>query len=643
MYTIQTADDRLLILYADWPLSQVRKRLIRARRDDISTAVVQRDGDEPDLFLLPVSHIRTRLEQTTDPNMPLHAVLNLDRLRPTPTVDAYTPGPVDGPAVLVDEGRPVGFIPPSAGLLSPPFPLEMTVNEMMAGSGALEEAAPIVANGGSGEETAPPEPRSLTASLEEQVPVHQETTLTVTLSAAGVSTPGALPVAVAAGSLVDLLVQPMDDRFQVAGPNMSQITAGDGGASQTFTLKAMKAGVGKVRVFAFQNGLPLGYLTVAAQVTAAGAPIIATSTTAEMELSPPPVEPPDLSMLVLEQRVEDETEVTILISAVDPALGLNLKRFGPVRLRVSPKEYFQEFFKDIERLPLETERDEERATRRLAAKGSQLFEALFPPDLQALLWGIRERIQEVQIQSEEPWIPWELCKLQGQENGRIVEGPFLCEAFAVTRWMPGVGQKPTLSLNKIALVVPEDSGLTFSRDEREFILSLANGRAVEDIPANYLDVTDALAAGEYDGLHFSGHGVFRAPDPNHSGMVLEDGDRLVPEDLSGAVRNLGNARPLVFLNACQLGRGGMSLTDMGGWAARFLEAGAGAFVGAYWNVYDESAFNFAKELYTRLLDGEPMGAAVHGARLAARNGGDPSWLAYTAFAHPEARVREIED
>ncbi len=133
MYAIQTADTRLLVLYADWPLDQVRKRLIRARREDISTAVVQWDEDEPDFFLLPVSHIRTRLEQTTDPNMPLHAALNLDRLRPTPVVDAYTPGHVDGPAVLVDEGRPVGFI-------SPPT-LAMDIGGEFGGGEAYEMAA----------------------------------------------------------------------------------------------------------------------------------------------------------------------------------------------------------------------------------------------------------------------------------------------------------------------------------------------------------------------------------------------------------------------------------------------------------------------------------------------------------------------
>lgn len=352
------------------------------------------------------------------------------------------------------------------------------------------------------------------------------------------------------------------------------------------------------------------------------------------------VRAPDLSMIVLERRDGDETEITIMLTATDPTLGLNLKQFAPIRLRVSPQAYFQEFFKDIERLSLETERDEKRAIRRLARKGSLLFETLFPPDLRILLWSLRDRIEEIQIQSEEPWIPWELCKLQGIEDGEIVEGPFLCETFAITRWMPGIGQQPQLSLDQIALIVPEDSGLSFSKNEFAFVKSLADDqRAVEDVPAFYDDVLDAFSAGIYDGVHFSGHGVFRATDPNHSGMELEDGDRLVPEDLTGTVRNLGKAKPLVFLNACQLGRSAMSLTDVGGWAPRFLNAGAGAFIGAYWSVYDESAFAFAQELYTRLLVGEPMGKAVRGARLAARDGGDPSWLAYTVFAHPEAKVR----
>jgi CHAT domain-containing protein len=85
----------------------------------------------------------------------------------------------------------------------------------------------------------------------------------------------------------------------------------------------------------------------------------------------------------------------------------------------------------------------------------------------------------------------------------------------------------------------------------------------------------------------------------------------------------------------------MSLTGIGGWARRFVQAGAGAFIGAYWSVYDEAAFDFAKEVYSRLIDGMPVGTAVREARAAVRAGGDPTWLAYTVCADPMASVEAL--
>jgi len=120
---------------------------------------------------------------------------------------------------------------------------------------------------------------------------------------------------------------------------------------------------------------------------------------------------------------------------------------------------------------------------------------------------------------------------------------------------------------------------------------------------------------------------------------LEGNKTFSPYNIAGVVKNLGKARPLVFLNACQIGRSGMSLTDIGGWAKQFLLAGAGAFVGAYWSVYDEPAYNFARELYNRLLAGEPIAQAAREARLAIKSTGDPTWLAYTIFADPFATVQ----
>lgn len=150
----------------------------------------------------------------------------------------------------------------------------------------------------------------------------------------------------------------------------------------------------------------------------------------------------------------------------------------------------------------------------------------------------------------------------------------------------------------------------------------------------------ALASGQYDGWHFIGHGDYRASDPNRSAIHLEDGE-FTPEQLVGVVTNLGKARPLVFLNACQIGRSGMSLTDTGGWTKQFLTTNAGAFIGTYWSVYDRSACNFSEAVYSCLFTGSPIGRAIQEARMAIKAPNDPkSWLAYTVFADPLAMIQE---
>jgi CHAT domain-containing protein len=95
----------------------------------------------------------------------------------------------------------------------------------------------------------------------------------------------------------------------------------------------------------------------------------------------------------------------------------------------------------------------------------------------------------------------------------------------------------------------------------------------------------------------------------------------------------------VFLNACQIGRSVMSLTDIGGWASQFVRAGAGAFVGAYWSIYDKPACDFAQAFYGRMLAGMPIGRAAREARAEIKSAGDPTWLAYTVFADPLATVQ----
>jgi CHAT domain-containing protein len=179
--------------------------------------------------------------------------------------------------------------------------------------------------------------------------------------------------------------------------------------------------------------------------------------------------------------------------------------------------------------------------------------------------------------------------------------------------------------------------LPFAVSERDYMLSLAaGGRQVQRIPATFLDVKAAFCRGEYDGWHFTGHGGFR-PLPNTSVILLENQEEMTPTDLSDS-GNLGLARPLVFFNACQTGHSAMSLTDIGGWAKGFLEAGAGAFIGAYWSIYDQAANDFARSFYSNLLAGMEIGRAVQAARQKIKPLGDPTWLAYTVYANPLAKV-----
>src|SRR5262249_50044969 len=99
---------------------------------------------------------------------------------------------------------------------------------------------------------------------------------------------------------------------------------------------------------------------------------------------------------------------------------------------------------------------------------------------------------------------------------------------------------------------------------------------------------------------------------------------------------------VVFLNACQTGRGAMSLTGVGGWARHFIESGASVFIGSLWAVNDEAAWKFTESFYSLLLSGAvkgmSIGQVVRLARTAIRQPNNPTWLSYVVFGDPLAVV-----
>jgi hypothetical protein len=478
-----------------------------------------------------------------------------------------------------------------------------------------------------------PEARSLEAVFPRRIGVGSSAKLVLTLTSepGGLSSLGIdLPV----GAEVEVVVQARGG-LEVDGAGDGILTVSDDEMPPTLLFKILAKALGpaRLRIFAFHNSCSLGKLDVAAQVVPIGGDGLETERTLSRPLGATVVGQPDLSLLIFENTQSGVTTFDIKLMA--PGLGFNFKKYKPISFATDPSVYFRDIFDDIERLG-------KRRTdlpERLAARGCHLFEALLPADLQADLWNLRDRIESVQVQSEDPWIPWELLKLCGTTEEGFTEGPFLCEKYTLTRWVPGVSQKPLLSLSNMAVVVPGDSGLRFAAEELNDLIKLAGGeRRVTKIPARFLQVRKALAQGVYDGFHFSGHGLADKGNPNRSSVRLEAGDEMSAEELCGVVANLGRARPLVFMNACQIGRTGMSLTDVGGWAFQFVRAGAGAFVGAYWSVYDRPAQRFAKAFYNCLLAGHSIGSAGREARAEIRADDDPTWLAYTVYADPAAAV-----
>lgn len=486
--------------------------------------------------------------------------------------------------------------------------------------------------------------RHLAAELDHQILLNDTVSLLVYLTAESFAD-AALPIALPLGASVDVVVRPRRG-FVLEGRSEASlaIVGEEEPLPVQFRLKAARTGFGRVDVYAFHDGQSLGKLTLTPHVTE-DPPRPQVINRYQGRLAATPSRQPDLSLTIFEGAWAGGAELYFKLSSRRPEV--EPKAFGPMRLKSDPRICFNDFFKDIERLKHSAasmpEDDRARSVeQQIARSGAHLFETVLPQDLQALLWSLAKRVRSVHVQSEEPWIPWELCRLTGTGKGGIEEGGFFCEEFSMTRWHFEPQLKPGLSLKKLGLIVTGGSDLPSAEAEGQDLADLTGGKA-ETIPARLEEVIKALAGARFDWLHFTGHGQYRDPDANRSSIILEQYQELRPADLSGEVRNLGKSSPLVFLNACYAGRSAFSLTGIGGWASQFVKAGAAAFIGPYWAVSDRASRCFARSFYGWLFAGKEIGEAAREARLEVRKAfpGNPTWLAYSVYADPFARVDSI--
>jgi type VI secretion system Hcp family effector len=306
---------------------------------------------------------------------------------------------------------------------------------------------------------------------------------------------------------------------------------------------------------------------------------------------------------------------------------------------------------------MDQEVDAEDRLLDLKGAGLELWTAT-PSELKNTFWTVFDtgRLRTISIASDEPFIPWELMrpKRMRQSPGGAA-GPQqlrpLGTEFTVARWFPrqadysAAPQKLPLTRS---LVVAPDYGpppdplpLPNAAAEAALVLQTVIGDAVT--PATRQKVRNELNAGGRTLVHFVCHGK----DDPASGVqaIFLRGGSLDSVQVNG-MDNLPRAfacRPLVFLNACEVGRLTMSLVGVGGLAKAFIDAGAGGVIAALWSIKDGAAHQIARAFYDELKSNGRVRPAAFlqnvrekAYQQASAAKGEDTYAAYCFYGDPDA-------
>lgn len=261
--------------------------------------------------------------------------------------------------------------------------------------------------------------------------------------------------------------------------------------------------------------------------------------------------------------------------------------------------------------------------------GTRLFDTLFQGDVRRLYDEARTRQQrrlDLVFTSMIPWIaekPWEFA----YDAGR---GSFLAtEDVRFTRnVLTAIPADPIVKRNgPLRILVASAQPVGFGRLSIEEETAVIR-RGFEPLEEAGLVTIETLTRvtpsrlhgfldnGDFQVVHFIGHGVFDEKRGQGCLVFVDEqgteamlGERSVREIFCG--RNLS----LVFLNACETGRGGGADFNKG--VAQSLVAhGLPALVANQYSVLDSSATFFAQHFYWALSQGASLGQAARESRIA---------------------------
>ncbi len=297
----------------------------------------------------------------------------------------------------------------------------------------------------------------------------------------------------------------------------------------------------------------------------------------------------------------------------------------------------------------------------LRGAGRQLFDAA-PKIFRDALWdlidaGVKPRT--IAIVTEEPFMPWELMIPYRTKDGRRQQREALGAEFLVGRWPSpdGVSPTPFIDLVDSFVIAPVYTPpLSFAGAEAAMVADCVRGDIIA--PADFDGISEAFASGGRTLVHFVCHGedeetqaeAIRGPDTRVRNRVqvirLEKNQKLNSSQILG-MDNLqkffDEKKPLVFLNACEIGRTTPALVGVGGFAKSFIEIGASAVIAPLWAVKDQFAHEVAKTFYSRLSAKRdtPFAEIIRDLRRRAYEPGqaEDTFAAYCFYGDPAACCR----
>jgi hypothetical protein len=431
--------------------------------------------------------------------------------------------------------------------------------------------------------------------------------------------------------------------FAVIGDTRKEIDVASLTSAKTFEFQVYGTdlGSGEIWITASQGQSPLLTLVLQATIveTLARPPAPATAN-ATATAAPTPV-PAFHKLTIREAERGGQTYLNFELQA--PELNLFDQWESEKPLPAARESYVRTLYDEIEQMWAQNSEQASQFIDELRAFGMTLFDQLIPLRLQQVLWENRDRLRSIMVVSTEPFLPWEVLFLHEPGQGVTPEGRFFGQ-MGLVRWLYGNWPPMKLRIRKEKTLVvapnyPAPDELPSAQEEVDYLVQKFGATRVQ---ATYSDVKSVLStAGRFDLLHFACHGANDA-DKIDTRLLLENGGELKSMVVSSLAQFGADHRPMIVLNACQVGSQKQGLTTFGGFAKAFLARQAGVFVAPLWSVGDKEATLFSRQLYDSIQNGDTISEATIAARETTRQlGEDATWLAYAVYGHPHARC-EVE-